>query len=246
MENFVGVMDSGIGGLTVLSQLQKYCPRCDFVYFADNAFCPYGEKTFRQIRKRVLTVANRLKNMGATEIVVACNTASLFCEEIQSTTKLPVYDVITPTCNEAANTTKNRRVALLATKATVQSRRYQNLLSNKNIATVAKSCGTFVRLLEEGRENRLQEVQRQLQNFHGDFDTIILGCTHFPLLQKEIASCFHGVAVVSCAKPTAQVFAQGNVPSGSGKTLYLTSGNAEKVVRAASLLGKYSFAEVEL
>lgn len=236
--SLVGVMDSGIGGLTVLNQLRNVAPQCDYLYVADQAFFPYGTKNFQQIRLRVVAVALYLKNQGVQNIVVACNTASLFADEICNATGLTVTDVINPTCNATMNATRSKRVALLATDATVACGVYQHILAANGIHTVAFPCSSLVPLAENNAPEslRMQTVRSCLYNLpSASVDTVILGCTHFPYLQDEIATCCKGCNIVSCAEPTAISFKQSVINCGSGTVRYLTTGrpsqNADKFLK---------------
>ncbi len=232
MSDFVGVMDSGVGGLTVLSELRKVSPRSNYLYFADHAYCPYGTKSLSQIKSRVLRVARFLKQRGAVSLVVACNTASIFADDIRNCVDMPVYDVITPTCRAVATRAK-KRVALAATDATVKSGVYQRILRGYGIETVAYPCSEFVPLAEHGASHALclDTVKRCLSNFPNDIEALILGCTHFPLLLNEICEVVGNCEIVSCSQPVAEVFEK-NAPTGFGEIVCLTSGHQEDAKQA--------------
>lgn len=243
--SFVAVMDSGIGGLTVLSELQKVHKRCNFVYFADHAFCPYGTKPAAEVRRRVRDVAGFLKSRGATSVVLACNTASVFAGEVRQRLKLPVFDAILPTCNSVLQTTKSSKVVLLATGLTVKSGAYQTCLRRHGISVEALDCDCFVPLVEGNAtpKRKLAAVRRRLQQLQGhNFDTVLLGCTHFPFLSPQLAQCLPPCKIVSCASAMAQVFHDENATH-SGLLTCFSTGNAKKATHAASQFG-YVFTHI--
>lgn len=249
MKNRVGVMDSGVGGLTVLEELVRVASNCDYLYVADHAFCPYGTRTFEQIQERVLAVARYLAKRGVSSIVVACNTASIFAQEIAEETKLPVFDVITPTCERAVEASKNRRVALLATDATVKSQVYQKALLQRGIRVFAYSCSSFVSLVESCATDIeiSQTIETKLSCLPQDCcDTVILGCTHFPFLTEYIAEYTDGAQIISCAQPVAQFFAQCVPNVGCGKRKFYTTGNPMTASLAARPFGNVTFTHVDV
>lgn len=258
MQNFVAVFDSGVGGLNVLSRLQKVAPSCNFVYLADHAFCPYGTKSFEKLHSRVITVACFLKKLGAQSVVVACNTASQFAPSLRKLFALPVFDVIYPTCcaifehtycqkcehrplsaplQHTPNTqARMPNVALLATDATVKSGVYSRVLSKFGVQTTPFCCSALVPLVENCVPNdvRLQTVKSCLKNFQPNtFDAVVLGCTHFPLLQREIAQVVGNVPNISSALPVAKFFAKSHPPKGEGRTLFFTTGDVGVANHAA-------------
>jgi len=241
-------MDSGVGGLTVLSELTRVASQCNYAYFADHAFCPYGTKTFAEIKQRVLVVARRLAQLNAACIVVACNTASVFARDIAAETRLPVYDVISPTCKAAAQVSRNRRVALLATDATVKSRVYQNMLAENGIHVYAYPCSGFVPLVEgcSGDLEKSRTVAARLASLPNDnCDTVILGCTHFPFLTEYIAEHVGNAQIISCAQPVANLFAESAPLDGNGKREFYTTGNPLTAHLAARPFGDVTFTHVD-
>lgn len=247
MSGWVGILDSGIGGLTVLSKLLQQSPKCNYLYVADHAFCPYGIKPLVQIQSRVVQVSKFLKAQGATHLVLACNTASIFANEIRLATQLPVFDVVSPTCQAVKAATSTNRVALLATNATVKSKVYQRNLKRCCIKTIAFPCSPLVPLVESvtlqsDRNEAVRECLKKLGKTNAD--TVILGCTHFPLLQQEIAACAPNKKIVSCSDALATMFFQGNVPKGSGKLMLLTTGEASFANAASAQCGYFEFCHV--
>ena len=246
--NCVGVIDSGVGGLTVLKQLQRNYSTCSFVYIADSAYCPYGTRQPQQIYNRVYQMVQFLQNCGAQAVVIACNTASVYADALRSEFNIPIYDVITPTCKRVTKITASKRVALLATNATVASRVYQRYLNQNNIAVVSFPCSEFVPFVEGNKVNTADcdaVIHKALVNLpRCNVDTVILGCTHFPLLHKKIAPYCNRATIVECCTDfhAPDVCKQNN----SEKTVYLTTGTEAQVNLAANWYGKVNFSHVDI
>lgn len=270
MQNFAAVFDSGLGGLTVLAELKKVAPDCNFLYLADHGFCPYGTKSFAQLQSRVTKIGAFLKNAGAQSIVVACNTASLFAPALRKQLRLPVYDVIYPTCCDVLKYTygrnyehcevrrfitensdlqiSRRKVALLATNATVKSGMYSRVLGCFGVQTASFCCSEMVPLAENSAPElmRVQTVRRCLQQFRPeDFDAVILGCTHFPLLITEISACTGNIEILSSSVSVSKYFARSNFVKGEGRTEFYTTGSLSDAGRA-SLRCNAKFSRIEL
>lgn len=246
-KNFVGVIDSGVGGLTVLKNLQEQYPYCSFVYLADGAYCPYGVKPFEEIVNRVSTLIEFLQSLGACAIVLACNTASIFADRLRGKFSLPIYDVIAPTCKLVAATTRKKRVALLATNATVKSGAYKELLGAEGVAVVSFPCSSFVSFVEKNLvdtpecEAAVSIALRELPQC--DVDAIILGCTHFPVLKNKIAPYANGAKIIECCTDFSADFCQSEKRK---KTLFFTTGVGKNAVFASQWYGKTRFFHVDL
>ena len=190
----IGVFDSGVGGLTVLRELMKRLPGYSFVYFGDTARTPYGNKSPETIERYAREDTSLLLREGAKLIVIACNTASALAGEcLRKEFPVPVFDVIAPSVLRAAAETKSGRVGVIGTRATVGSGVYAERFraSFPNVEVFSESCPLFVPLVEEGwlgkRETK-QIVRRSLAPLRRkNIDTLILGCTHYPLLRSVIA-----------------------------------------------------------
>lgn len=187
----IGVFDSGLGGLTVLRELIRAFPNEQFYYLGDTARLPYGSKTPETISKYVLQNLDFLDRQKCKAFVVACNSASTQVNFSEFNGK-PVYTVIDPGVELACRTTKNNNVGLIATEATVKSSVYQNkiLALNSSLKISAVACPLFVPLVEEGwHDDPLTNliVFRYLSSLkEKQIDTLILGCTHYPILEKSI------------------------------------------------------------
>ena len=204
----IGVFDSGIGGLTVLEKLMEKFPNEDFIYVADQGHCPYGTKTEEEIIECVLNVGKYLIAKDVKAIVIACNTASLFIKHLQDITDIPVISVIEPTCQAAVDKTKNGKIAVLATIATIKKGKYQELISLENKIAYGVACSEFVDFVENHElDDPLGQiiVNEKLDCLKGEnVDTLIHGCTHFSLLEDKMRKVLGNINYVACGEPTSE------------------------------------------
>ena len=207
----VGVFDSGMGGLTVLRELHLRLPAEDLLYFGDTARVPYGTKGARTVREFARQDASFLVAHGAKLVVVACNTASAFAiDDLRESLPVPVLDVIAPGVDTALSRTRGGRVGIIATRGTVESGRYQQLLADTvgEARVVARACPLFVPLAEEGMLDH-PVTKRMAEEYlaplrEAGVDTLILGCTHYPLLKGVIGEVMGpDVALVDSAEALA-------------------------------------------
>ncbi|MCM1195314.1 MAG: glutamate racemase [Corallococcus sp.] len=244
MRKFVGVIDSGVGGLTVLQKLQAG-NSCNFTYVADHAFCPYGTKIDEIIFSRAVRIIDCLCRDGAYAVALACNTLSVFAARLRALFDIPVYDVIAPTCDTVIKTTSSKRVALLATDATVRSNAYPEILSQSGISVVSFRCSGFVPFIERGdidSQSCREAVYERLNALpQSCVDTVILGCTHFPLLENQISLYCGGAKIVECGCGELR-FEDCDNPS----TEFLTTGDAVRATRAAKWYGNVNFQHAEI
>ena len=199
----IGVFDSGYGGLTVLRDLRKALPACDFLYLGDNARTPYGTRSFRVVYSYTLEAVRYLFSRGCPLVILACNTASAKALRNIQQIDLPglgtekrVLGVIRPCVEKVAETTFNGRVGILGTPGTVASLSYPLELekwgAGKILSTVQQACPMWVPLVENneldtpGTDYFVEKDIRQLLRQDPRLDTIILGCTHYPLLIRTI------------------------------------------------------------
>ena len=235
MKKWVVVVDSGIGGLNVLKKLQQRMPQLNYVYFADEAHCPYGEKSAELLRGRIEKILRCFANVSACN-VVACNTASVCLTDELKLRFAPLVDVIQPTVEQIVGFNVGK-VAMLGTKLTVASRVYQRAFAKKGVEAVALDCGEFVRLAEEGagKSERLTAAKQVLSALPADVDCVALCCTHFDYFFDEIRQIVGQNAMyVSSAQSLADSctqrletmladeFADGQK---TGRTIYLSSKN---------------------
>ena len=208
----IGVFDSGVGGLTVLKSLVERIPDADYIYFGDTARLPYGSKSSQTVAHYAVGAAHYLEEQGAQMLVIACNTATaLAIDEIRKAAHVPVEGVIRPGAQAAAQTTRNKKVVVVGTEATVQSHAYEKALEKFSISAREKACPLFVPLVEEGWIDHpvTEEVARiylteAFSDGFADADVLVLGCTHYPLLKPMLRRLVPGqVEIVDSADSTA-------------------------------------------
>jgi glutamate racemase len=185
----IGLFDSGIGGLTVLKSLKNWLPNESFVYLGDTARLPYGTKSPETIHRYTKQNIQFLKKQGVQIVVSACHSASSSILIYNIKDSLPIYNMIEPSCEEAKKKTKNKKIGLMATQATVDGGQYKKLLE-KPFELFSQSCPLLVPLVEAGWiHDPVTEtvIDRYVQPLLAqNVDVIILGCTHFPMLKEMI------------------------------------------------------------
>ena len=206
----IGVFDSGVGGLTVLRALHRRLPDASTVYLGDTARVPYGTKSPEVVIRYTRNNARFLLGHDPHLVVVACNTASAHAlETLRRELAVPVVGVIEPGARAAAARTRSGRIGVIGTAGTIASGAYQRALAAAipGAEVVARACPLFVPLAEEGwtdGEVARLVVERYLGDLRGAIDTLVLGCTHYPLLQQVIAEVLGPeVALVDSAEATA-------------------------------------------
>lgn len=245
----VGLFDSGVGGMSVAREIRAALPHERLLYVADSAYCPYGERPLEEIRERSLIIAEGLLARGAKIVVVACNTASgAALELLRSHFSAPVVG-LEPAVKPAAASSRNGRIAVLATPATLRSERFHRLVDHygagREIMKVA--CPGFVELVEAGRVSGpdvVAEVGEVLRAVREEgVDRVVLGCTHYPFLREVIAEVLgEGVEILdsgaAVARQVARVLAKRSLRavSGEGSMEFLTTGDAERVGTVAERL----------
>jgi glutamate racemase len=200
----IGVFDSGVGGLTVLRAIRKRFPHVNLFYLGDTARVPYGTRSPETVIRYSLECAEFLMGKDIDILVVACNTASSYAlKELRNALPIPVKGVVEPGVKKALEVTKGK-VGIIGTRATITSGAYQNLLQVNGIDVHAHACPLFVPLVEEGiTEGPIAEsvVRHYLRGFkEAGIDTLILGCTHYPLLKGVISRFLEGVEVIDSSE----------------------------------------------
>jgi glutamate racemase len=192
-EKPIGVFDSGIGGLTVVKRIASVLPEENIVYFGDTARVPYGSKSNSTVIEYAIQDAKFLLNKNVKAIVAACNTvSSIALLELKKQFNVPIIGMIEPGANLAAKETKNGKIGVIGTRATINNKAYSQELKkiNKNFQIFEMACPLFVPLAEEGWNNHevayliAEEYLKDLRN--SGIDTLILGCTHYPILLNVI------------------------------------------------------------
>lgn len=191
----IGMFDSGVGGLTVVKEVTKYLPNEEIVYFGDTARVPYGSKTKETITKYSRQIIKFLTTKDVKAVIIACNTASSNSLETmkEEFNHIPIIGVVESGVLMALNSTKNKKVGIIGTEGTIRSRAYEKLIHNydSTIKVYSKACPLFVPLVEEGwTDGEIVEltVKRYLKDIlNENIDTLVLGCTHYPLIIKCIS-----------------------------------------------------------
>jgi len=248
----IGFFDSGIGGLSVLRHAPQRLGEAEYLYVADSAFAPYGERTIAQVRDRSLAISRFLQQQAVDALVMACNTATaIAAEEVRAQTELPVI-AMEPAIKPAMQSSPNKRVVVLATESTLRSARYRSLKDSHALGgeVIERACHHWVEALEQGELDKAQlrslvaDELRDIQRTHAD--TYILACTHFPFLREEIASCLQrgeriidpAPAVIEQLARRLQVAEPQRQPMDRPRLRVFTSGSISQVQeRIEQLLG---------
>jgi glutamate racemase len=212
----IGVFDSGFGGLTVLKALLELIPEADYVYFGDTARLPYGSKSVETVARYAVQAAHFLENQKAELLVIACNTATaLALDQITTAANVPVVGVVEPGAEAAASASRNKKVVVIGTQATVGSHAYKKALEARGLKAHEKACPLLVPLVEEGWvEHPVTEEVARIYLKEGfadgfdDADVLLLGCTHYPLLKPVLRRVApEHVTIVDSAESTARAVA---------------------------------------
>lgn len=210
----IGVFDSGIGGMTVVKELMNQLPHEQIIYYGDTARVPYGNKSAETIIGYSRQITKFLISKGVKAIIIACNTASAVAlEPLRTEFDLPIIGVVKPGAKAAAETTRNNKIGVIATRATISSGIYEDFLhkTNPDIVVYKKACPLFVPLVEEGwTDDTITDeiIHRYLDELVADgIDSLVLGCTHYPLLRNRIqAAVGSGITLVNPAYESSKAF----------------------------------------
>jgi glutamate racemase len=256
----IGVFDSGVGGLTVLHECLVTMPHEDFVYLGDHARLPYGPRPLEEVRQFAREIGSYLERQGVKLVVNACNTAtSAALPQLQEELTVPVVGVITPEAHAAVQATRNRRIGLLATEGTVAAGRYAELVRalDAGAELVSVACPTLVPLIESddpfGAETTDAVRQYAAPLKEAAVDTVILGCTHYPLIRPVFQRVFgRDVTLVFSAEETAREVAEtlarkgyDNEAQREGSYRFLTTGEPEAFRAMGARFLQLPIAEVE-
>ena len=256
----IGVFDSGIGGLTVVAALRRLMPEEQIIYLGDTARLPYGTKSAGVVRRYTAHCARFLQEQGAKMIVIACNTATAYgLEPLQQTLGMPVVGVIEPSAAAAVQATRSGRIGVIGTEGTISSGSYQNAMAamRASLHVTVAACPLFVPLAEEGLTQHpatmllAQEYLAPL--IANNIDTLVLGCTHYPLLTR----CFEqvvgpGVHIVDSATAAALMVRQTLeavalcCQARSGDDLFFATDVNQRVLRVAEAFLGAPVGNVEL
>ena len=250
----IGVFDSGLGGLTATQALNGLLPDEHIIYLADSYNMPYGEKENSRIVEMSLNDLGFLLKRDVKAVFVACGTAtSNALDALKEESPVPVFGVVEAAVDEAAAATENGKIGLLATKASVEAGTFQRLIGEKAgaLETTAKACPKFATMVEDGIFDKqdarvLRAVEEYLPPLRqAGVDTVILGCTHYPLL-SDVISEYMGPEVrlisagAAAARRLAEYLRDNNLccDKGQAKTEYFTTGKTEQFAKTASLMLK--------
>ncbi len=208
----IGVFDSGIGGLTVVREIMALLPNESIVYFGDTARVPYGTKSPEVVRSFAIQDTRFLMKHGVKMVVAACHTASsVALDDLKAAFPVPVHGVIEPGVRAALKATRNNTIGVIGTRATILTGTYERKLAalRKNVRVESRACPLFVPLVEEGWLDG--DITRGTAAVYLDplkekgIDTLILGCTHYPLLKRVIGDFFgNGICLIDSAEETAR------------------------------------------
>ncbi len=216
MKGPIGLFDSGVGGLTVAAEIVRRFPYESIVYFGDTARVPYGIKSKKTVERFAVEDMRFLMRFSPKLVIVACNTASAHAiERLTEEFECPVIDVVRPGAAEACSVSKTGRIGLIATEATVASGAYERAVAdiNPDAKVFSIACPLLVPLVEEGRGSDDPIVNTAAREYlsqfgHSDIDTLILGCTHYPVIGDALAQCMPEVQMVDSASATARAVSE--------------------------------------
>lgn len=253
----IGVFDSGIGGLTVAREIMRQIPNERIIYFGDTARVPYGSKSKDTVTRFSRQIVRFLQSHDVKTIVVACNTASAYAlDELEKEIDIPIIGVVKPGARAAAEATANGKIGVIATEATIGSHIYNKYIEelNHDVTIWGKACPLFVPLVEEGllEDPVTDEIAKRYlaELIDLDIDTLILGCTHYPLIRSTIGRIMGDkVNLVNPAYETARelkelLSARGLLNEeppklGSNQYQFYVSDTTEKFIRFANSIIKY-------
>lgn len=253
----IGVFDSGVGGLTVVREIMRQIPNEKIIYFGDTARVPYGSKSKDTVTRFSRQIVRFLQTHNVKTIVIACNTASAYAlEDLEREIDIPVIGVVKPGAKVASEVTRNGKIGVIATEATIGSKIYSQYITeiNKDVTIFGKACPLFVPLVEEGlwQDPVTDEIARRYlaELIDIDIDTLILGCTHYPLIRSTVAKIMgEDVTLVNPAYETARelkellkekgLLNEKQPALGENQYRFFVSDDAEKFKRFANSIIKY-------
>lgn len=253
----IGVFDSGVGGLTVVREIMRQLPNEKIIYFGDTARVPYGSKSQETVTRYSRQIVRFLQTFHVKTIVVACNTASAYAlGALEQEIDVPIIGVVKPGAKTAAEVTENGRIGVIATEATIGSQIYTKYIKelNKDVTIYGKACPLFVPLAEEGlwQDPVTDEIAKRYltELIDIDIDTLILGCTHYPLIRSTLGKIMGDkVTLVNPAYETAielkQMLEERGLLNqeaprlGTNQYQFYVSDGAEKFKRFANSIIKY-------
>jgi len=250
----IGIFDSGVGGLTVLKAMRRQLPHRDFIYLGDTARVPYGRKPAAMVAEFAYGITEFLRAKGVDGVVIACNTASSAAlPELAGHFPIPVWGVIEPGVESATRMTRTRRVGVIGTKGTIASGAYQRRLEQRGLEVWAHACPMLVHIVEEGLAAS-PECELLLHHYlddRADIDTLILGCTHYPVLHDAIARVTgDGVTLVDSAEALAHAVRGSLDPEAAsshrGRIVHYVTGDPLAFAHTAAVIGEVEGEVIQL
>jgi glutamate racemase len=248
----VGIFDSGVGGLTVLKEIEKILPSEDLIYFGDSLRAPYGSRDSKEVAEFCLRIGKFLEEIGSKLLVIACNTATIAAlKELQEKLSIPVIGVINPGAREALKVTKNNKVGVLLTPLTAKLNAYRDEIKkiNESVEVHQVGCKPIVQMIESGWEDTPENcaiIKYYVDKLPKDADVVVFGCTHFPIIKEHFMKELKGKVIVDPAKETALEVKKIlkeldllNKGEKNGKVYFYTSGSIIKFKKLAEkILGR--------
>ncbi|MEF3694932.1 MAG: glutamate racemase [Candidatus Cloacimonadota bacterium] len=246
MKKPIGIFDSGVGGLTVYKMIREYFPEEDLIYFGDTARVPYGPKSPNTIIDYSIQNARFLLQRGIKTLIVACNTSSAYAlDRLRDITGIPIIGVIEPGAEQAVISTKIKRIGVIGTEGTVRSNAYYQAIRRilPETEVISQACPLFVPLVEEGWQDSdtARLIAEEYLSCFKDtgIDTMVLGCTHYPLLRETIQAVLGSeVKLVDSAESIALYLRRIIAPDSDGQAgtdTFFVSDNEDKF---ASIAGR--------
>jgi len=257
----IGVFDSGIGGLTVVKALRDLLPNESISYLGDTARVPYGPKSAETVQRYAIELAEMLMKENAKALVVACNTvSSVALPALTKNFSVPVVGVIEPGARAALTVSRNRHIGVIGTRATIRSGAYENALrkADSNVRVSSRACPLLVPLIEEGLLNDEvtdKMILRYLEPLIAeDVDTLVLGCTHYPLLTEAIARVLKRQIMIvdsaqNCARAVEEMLDQQSLraaPLNNGKLQVALTDSADNFLNVAREALQLNLGEIEI
>ncbi|MBR2453485.1 MAG: glutamate racemase [Clostridia bacterium] len=249
----LGIFDSGLGGLTALTKLTKYAPDADLLYFGDTARVPYGSRSVDTITRYADEIISLLISRGADKILAACGTVSTVALPALKE-KYPdrLFGILEPACAAAVKATKNGRIGVITTSASINSGAYERELCSLGDVEVTKTaCPLLVPLVEGGFVARDCEITRlAVREYLKDIkaagcDTLLLGCTHYPIIADIISDALDGVTLINASDEAAKMMAE-NATKENGKVKMILSDRTQDMEKVMALLGAEDNFELEI
>lgn len=251
----IGIFDSGLGGLTALTKLRKFAPQTDLLYFGDTARVPYGSRSVDTITKYADEIITLLTEKGADRVLAACGTVSTVAlPRLAGKYPVPVSGILEPACAAAVKATKNGKIGVIATSASVNSGAYVREINSilPEAQVLQTACPLFVPLVEGGFVGRDCEITRLAAKHYLEgikregCDTLLLGCTHYPIIADIIGDCLEGVTLINASEEAARSVAKDCNTKESGKVKLILSDRTQDMDKIMKLLGAESDYEVEI